>query len=73
MNLPAMQGEGDDGNDDRDRYIPQEYNVKKDSTKDLLTVFSDLVTVKFRQQNGDVETAKGRWCLLCKYVIPNSL
>ena len=55
----------DENVDDRDRSVPQEFNVKKDSTKDLLTIFSDLVNVKFKQ-NGYFETVRGRWCLLCK-------
>lgn len=60
----------DEGNadaSDREFSVPQELNVKKDSTKDLLTIFSDLVTVKFKR-NEDEETVKGRWCLICKYV-----
>lgn len=52
--------QSDDMNvEDCDSSIPQEFNVKKDSTKDLLTIFLDLVTVKFKQ-NGDTETVKGR-------------
>jgi hypothetical protein len=45
--------------------IPAVLVVKKDSTKDLLTIFSDLVTVNFKK--GEVTTnARGRWCLLCR-------
>jgi hypothetical protein len=45
--------------------IPTLLPVKKDSTKDLLTIFSDRVTVKFK--SGETfETIKGRWCLPCK-------
>jgi hypothetical protein len=73
VDLPVMQGD-DENDDDRDDSVPQEFNVKKDSTKDLLTIFSDLVTVKFKR-NGDLdmETVRGRWCLLCKYVTQNGL
>jgi hypothetical protein len=63
--------QGDDENDDREFSIPQQLNVKKDSTKDLLTIFSDLVTVKFKRNSADMETVRGRWCLLCKYVTQN--
>ncbi|KAF8488723.1 hypothetical protein F5888DRAFT_1639060 [Russula emetica] len=38
--------------------------VKKETTKDLLTVFSDLIVVKFKK-NESYETVKGRWCLPC--------
>jgi hypothetical protein len=72
VDLPATQNDG--GNiEDRDQSIPQEFHVKKDSTKDLLTVFSDIKTVTFK--NGDkMETpVRGRWCLLCKYVTQKNL
>lgn len=42
--------------------------MKKDTTKDLLTIFSDIVTVQFNKKNGAVETVRGRWCLPCKSV-----
>jgi hypothetical protein len=45
--------------------IPMLLPVKKDSTKDLLMIFSDRVTVKFNSGE-TVETIKGRWCLPCK-------
>ena len=74
VDLPVIQSD-DENDDENDNPIPQEFNVKKESTKDLLTVFSDLVTVKFKR-NGegmDLETVRGRWCLVCKYVTQNGL
>ncbi|KAG6904054.1 hypothetical protein DXG01_012929, partial [Tephrocybe rancida] len=41
--------------------IPPVRPVKKDSTKDLLTIFSDRVTVKF-VSGVKTEEGKGRWC-----------
>jgi len=48
--------------------IPEELPVKADSTKDLLTMFSDLITVNFRKGK-KLTNAKGRWCLLCRFVL----
>ncbi|KAF8232047.1 hypothetical protein L208DRAFT_1274116, partial [Tricholoma matsutake] len=45
--------------------ILEELTMKKDSTKDLLMIFSDIVTVKFTK-GGKKETMRGRWCLPCK-------
>jgi hypothetical protein len=45
--------------------IPTELTVKKDTTKDLLTIFSARVTVNFKEGQ-TTETLTGRWCLLCK-------
>ncbi|KAG6905516.1 hypothetical protein DXG01_002279 [Tephrocybe rancida] len=45
--------------------IPTVHPVKKDSTKDLLTIFSDHVTVKFVSRV-KTEEGKGRWCKVCK-------
>ena len=45
--------------------LPIELRVKKDTTKDLLTIFSARVTVNFRKGQNN-ETITGRWCLLCK-------
>jgi hypothetical protein len=39
--------------------------VKKDSMKDLLTVFSDILDVKFKKGDG-YQKLRGRWCMLCK-------
>ena len=39
--------------------------VKKDTMRDLLTVFSDRFTVKFKK--GDkIQVLKGQWCLPCR-------
>jgi hypothetical protein len=47
---------------------PMELSVKKDTMKDLLTVFLDIVTVQFKKSSVVVETVRGRWCLPCKLV-----
>ncbi|KIM65340.1 hypothetical protein SCLCIDRAFT_88680, partial [Scleroderma citrinum Foug A] len=42
---------------------------KKRNTKDLLTIFSDRVTVRFVRKNGPsnkVDVKTGRWCNVCK-------
>ncbi|KIM56437.1 hypothetical protein SCLCIDRAFT_84344, partial [Scleroderma citrinum Foug A] len=39
---------------------------KKWNTKDLLTIFSDTITVKFTRPDGTSETLQGRWCTICK-------
>jgi hypothetical protein len=45
--------------------IPEALIVKMDMTKDLLTIFSDHVTVTFKK--GDkITSIKGRWCLPCR-------
>lgn len=41
--------------------IPPLLNVKRDSTKDLLLVFSDRTKVSHK---GKIET--GRWCNVCR-------
>jgi hypothetical protein len=45
--------------------IPVELQVKKDSTKDLQTIFSARVTVNFKKGE-TTETVSGRWCMICK-------
>ncbi|KAF8067557.1 hypothetical protein FPV67DRAFT_1561917 [Lyophyllum atratum] len=64
--------EGDEGGDvegvgeeeDRDKDVAV---VKKDTTRDLLTIFSDRVKVQFIPKNGDKpEVLRGRWCTVCK-------
>jgi len=42
------------------------HEVKKETIKDLLTIFSDLVVVKFKK-NESYKMVKGRWCLPYKY------
>ena len=39
--------------------------VKKETTKDLLTIFSDTVNVKFKKGD-EHEKIKGGWCMPCK-------
>lgn len=39
--------------------------VKKDTTRDLAMIFSDLVAVKFNKDD-KTTTLKGWWCMLCK-------
>ncbi|KIK77283.1 hypothetical protein PAXRUDRAFT_167376, partial [Paxillus rubicundulus Ve08.2h10] len=39
---------------------------KKRNTKDLLTIFSDRITIKFVSTDGKVETKVGQWCTVCK-------
>jgi hypothetical protein len=46
----------------------EEKLVKKDSTRDLLTMMSDRVTVKFQVGTEKFETETGRWCNTCKSV-----
>ncbi|KAN0081297.1 hypothetical protein V8E55_008921, partial [Tylopilus felleus] len=41
-------------------------HVKKQNTKDLLTIFSDQVTVRFINTDGREELKLGRWCMVCK-------
>ena len=45
--------------------IPGALMMKKDSTKDLLTIFSDIAVVKFTK-GGKTVSLRGRWCLPCK-------
>ena len=45
--------------------IPEALIVKKDTTKDLPTIFSDRITVNFRKA-GTTKALKGRWCLTCR-------
>ncbi|KAF5368777.1 hypothetical protein D9615_010411 [Tricholomella constricta] len=39
---------------------------KKDSTRDLLTVFSDRLEASFPCGKGEFETLEGQWCLICR-------
>ncbi|KAH9000751.1 hypothetical protein EDB83DRAFT_2324577 [Lactarius deliciosus] len=63
----AQQGNkrGDDLEDRHRVEIPPQLGVKKGLTKDLLTIFLDLIVVKFKKNEG-YETVKGQWCLPCK-------
>jgi hypothetical protein len=46
--------------------IPTKLKVKGESTKDLLLIFSERVTVKFKKKNDNYETVVGRWCNVCR-------
>ncbi|KZS92167.1 hypothetical protein SISNIDRAFT_486701 [Sistotremastrum niveocremeum HHB9708] len=51
--------------------LPPSRPTKKESVRDLLTIFSDTVKVKFTVKDDDnevvaVQTLKGRWCLVCR-------
>jgi hypothetical protein len=54
--------------------IPEALVVKADSTRDLLTIFSDKLSVNFKTRE-DTTNLKGRWCpsLLCRQVITSRL
>ena len=55
-----------DGAEDRHQLdIPLEYRVKKDTTKDLLTIFSARTNVNFKKGQTS-EQISGRWCMICK-------
>ncbi|KAF9220701.1 hypothetical protein BS17DRAFT_820521 [Gyrodon lividus] len=56
----------EDNLSDRHRAdVPAKISVKRTRTADLLTIFSDRVTVKF-MSNNIIETKIGRWCNVCK-------
>jgi hypothetical protein len=46
--------------------VLQEKAVKVDTSKDMLTIFTDRVTVKFLNKDGSSEQLKGHWCMICK-------
>jgi hypothetical protein len=59
--------EHEDGLNDHQRGTDlHESVIKKDSTRDLLTVMSDRVKVKFLVGKDKYEMEMGRWCYLCK-------
>jgi hypothetical protein len=63
-----MQDDEESGEEPEDRHqldIPAELQVKADTTKDLLTIFSARTTVNFKKGLNS-ETVTGRWCLMCK-------
>jgi hypothetical protein len=56
----------DDGLQERHKIdIGSLLAVKKEKTKDLLTIFSDIVEVKFKKGDGH-QMLRGWWCLPCK-------
>ena len=59
-----------EGNNLKKRHhgeIPESSIVKKDTTKDLLTVFSDHVTINFKKASGKIQALQGRWCFAGKH------
>lgn len=51
--------------------LPPAKPSKKESVRDLLTIFSETVKVKFSVRDTEdnivaVQTLKGRWCLVCR-------
>lgn len=48
--------------------IPDALVIKQDMTKDLQTIFSDLISVNFKKGR-NTTNLKGQWYLICKYVI----
>ncbi|KAH7902920.1 hypothetical protein BJ138DRAFT_1108115 [Hygrophoropsis aurantiaca] len=64
--------DGSDENDDElgpeyEAALPPELKTKKRKADDLLTVFSERCTVKFRNAStGVIETLTGCWCNVCK-------
>ncbi|KZT31088.1 hypothetical protein SISSUDRAFT_1068115 [Sistotremastrum suecicum HHB10207 ss-3] len=51
-------------------HIPEKTTSRKESTRDMLTIFSDKVRVKFVKEGPDgsqtSEMLRGRWCMPCK-------
>ena len=69
-NNNKQSDEASDGLQDRHRAsIPQRITQRKEKTKDLLLIFSDITTVNFNFKNGSRNTLKGRWCYECKLSI----
>jgi hypothetical protein len=57
----------EDLNEHHAQGTPSIVASKKNTTRDLLTIFSDRIDVAFKKQKtGTVEMVEGRWCLLCK-------
>ena len=63
--LPVEQSDDDLGSKHHSE-IPEVLPTKKDTTKDLLLMFSDRLTVVFKLKGGETETLTGQWCLICK-------
>ena len=54
---------------DQDRAtISNVKTLNGDSMHDVLTIFTTCISVKFKEGNS-IETIKGRWCLICKWVV----
>ncbi|GLB45657.1 hypothetical protein LshimejAT787_2500490 [Lyophyllum shimeji] len=74
VEVEGSEDEEDEDDEDDDGLQPQHHAsitaavvTKDDMTKDLRTIFSDLLNVKFTK-NGEGETIRGRWCLICKCI-----
>jgi hypothetical protein len=65
IKLMWMIKEASDLEEQHHGEIPDELIVKNDTTKDLLTIFSDRLNVNFKKRNKITEL-KGRWCLPCR-------
>jgi hypothetical protein len=65
--LPQRKGNGDGDGLESQHHIEvgSLQAVKKESTRDLLTIFSDHVVIKIKV-GGEKETRRGRWCMPCK-------
>lgn len=48
--------------------ILETFIPKKRQVDDLLTIFSECLTVKFIHSNGHVEVVTGRWCNECRSI-----
>jgi hypothetical protein len=46
--------------------IPSIAALKKNLTRDLLTIFTDKTRVAFKKPNTGTSEVDGRWCTLCK-------
>ena len=72
-NEDEVEDKVDDDNEDglqeqHQADIPAYGKTKKDTTKDLRTVFSDRTPVTFKLKGGEMETLVGRWCNICRLV-----
>ena len=47
---------------------PEYWKVKKQSTKDLLTVFTDKLSICFKKKDGTSEDLNGHWCMVYRLV-----
>ncbi|KAG6906426.1 hypothetical protein DXG01_014018 [Tephrocybe rancida] len=63
----------EDLNDRHSRGIPSTLPVKKDSTRDLLLIFSDRTKQDFVNKSGNSTILEGRWCLVCKAAYDSTL
>ncbi|KAG2156748.1 uncharacterized protein EDB93DRAFT_1101185 [Suillus bovinus] len=57
--------EDDAGLDTNNDNVLSKKQTKKNNADDLLTIFSECITVKFCSPDGEVATKVGHWCLEC--------